>query len=195
MSFFVTGTTPGRGGDLGGIAGADAHCQNLAAAAGHGGKTWRAYLSTQGAVVQGAPWTPGSNARDRIGKGPWYNAKGVLIARDLNHLHNGNNINKDTALTERGTPVNDRTMRPNEHDILTGSRPDGTAWSPAVDMTCKNWTSSTEGSAMVGHHDIAGPTGENWAKSWNSSHPSAGCSQQQLAATGGAGRFYCFAVN
>ena len=195
MSFFVTSVGSGKGGDLGGLAGADAHCQRLAAAAGAGGKTWKAYLSTQGAVVQGAPWTPGTNARDRIGQGPWYNAKGVLVARNLEHLHNGNNINKDTALDERGRVVNGRSERPNEHDMLTGSRADGTAFSPASDMTCKNWTSSTDGSAMVGHHDVAGPTGENWAKSWNFSHPSAGCSQQALVSTGGAGRFYCFAAN
>jgi hypothetical protein len=195
MSFFVTSVGSGKGADLGGLAGADAHCQRLATAAGAGGKTWRAYLSTQGAVVQGGPWTAGANARDRIGKGPWFNAKGVLVARDVEHLHNGNNINKQTALDERGNLVNGRTERPNEHDILTGSRADGTTFSPAQDMTCKNWTSSTDGAAMVGHHDVAGPTGENWAKSWNFSHPTSGCGQQALASTGGSGRFYCFAAN
>lgn len=194
-SFFVTSVGSGRGGDLGGLAGADAHCQRLATAAGHGGKTWRAYLSSQGSVVQGGPWTPGTHARDRIGKGPWYNVKGALIARDINHLHDGNNINVNTALDERGNKVNGRGDRPNEHDMLTGSRADGTTFSPSTDMTCKNWTSSTDGSAMVGHHDVAGPTQENWAKSWNFSHPTAGCSQPQIVSTGGAGRFYCFAAN
>jgi len=195
MSFFVTSVGSGKGADLGGIAGADAHCQSLAAAAGHGGRTWRAYLSTQGAVVQGGPWRPGENARDRIGKGPWFNAKGQLIARDVTHLHNGNHISKETALDERGNPVRGRGDQPNEHDMLTGSRADGTTFSPATDMTCKNWTSSTDGSAMVGHHDVSGPTGENWAKSWNFSHPTNGCSQQGLVSTGGAGKFYCFAAN
>lgn len=192
-SFFVTSVGIGRGGDLGGLAGADAHCQRLAAAAGHGAKTWRAYLSTQ--PVRGTPWTPATHARERIGKGPWYNVKGVLIARDVNHLHNGNNINKATALDERGNGIKGNGDTPNEHDILTGSRVDGTAFGPHTDTTCKGWTSSGEGSAMVGHFDRSGPTAENWSTSWNSSHYSAGCSQQQLASTGGAGRFYCFAVN
>ena len=196
MSFFVTSVGSGRGADLGGLAGADAHCQRLATAAGHGGKTWRAYLSAQGTGGPGQPqWTPGTNARDRIGKGPWYNAKGVLIARDVNHLHDGNGITKETALTERGMPVPDRTQRPSEHDILTGSQLDGRNFSPIADMTCKNWTSSGEGTAMVGHFDRGGPTQENWASSWNSSHVSVGCSQEALARTGGSGRFYCFAAN
>lgn len=196
MSFFITSVGSGKGGDLGGLAGADAHCQRLAAAAGAGGKTWKAYLSTPPAPQPGgAPWTPGVNARDRIGKGPWYNAKGVLIARDVGHLHNGNNLNKETALDERGNVIKGRGDQPNEHDILTGSRADGTAFAPQQDTTCKAWTSSTDGSAIVGHHDRIGPTGENWAKSWNFSHQTAGCSPQALVSTGGAGRFYCFAAN
>ncbi|HSI52381.1 MAG: hypothetical protein ACAH21_16480 [Ramlibacter sp.] len=196
MGFFISSTGSGKGGDLGGLAGADALCQRLAASAGVGGKTWRAYLSV-------APTMPGANnpgvasinARDRIGAGPWYNAKGVLIASNLEHLHNGNNISKETALDERGNVVKGRGDTPNEHDILTGSRADGTAFAPQMDTTCKGWTSSGEGSAIVGHHDRNGPLPENWAKSWNFSHQSAGCSQQQLVATGGAGRLYCFAAN
>ena len=196
MGFFISSTGSGKGGDLGGLAGADALCQRLAASAGAGGKTWRAYLSV-------APTMPGANnpgvasinARDRIGAGPWYNAKGVLIASNLEHLHNGNNISKETALDERGNVVKGRGDTPNEHDILTGSRADGTAFAPQMDTTCKGWTSSGEGSAIVGHHDRNGPLPENWAKSWNFSHQSAGCSQQQLVATGGAGRLYCFAAN
>lgn len=200
MSFFVTGTPIGNGGNLGGLTGADAHCQKLAAAAGHGGKTWRAYLSTQAvAGASGQPWTPGTHARDRIGKGPWYNAKGMLVARDVNHLHNGNNLNKTTALDERGNPIKGRGDQPNEHDILTGSQPDGTAFAPGEDRTCGNWTSSGAGAAMVGHHDRMGLNDQPPAKSWNSSHPSrgegGGCSQAALRGTGGAGLFYCFAAN
>lgn len=195
MGFFITSAGSGQGANLGGLAGADAHCQRLAAAAGAGGRTWRAYLSTPPTVVQNAPWTPGVNARDRIGNGPWFNAKGVLIARDVTHLHNGNNLNKETALDERGNVIKGRGDTPNEHDILTGSRPDGTAFAPQTDTTCKGWTSSTDGSAIVGHHDRIGPTTENWAKSWNTSHQTNGCSQQALVSTGGAGRFYCFAAN
>jgi hypothetical protein len=135
------------------------------------------------------------NARDRIGQGPWHNAKGELIARDLGHLHNGNHINKQTALTEKGEVVKGRGDSPNEHDILTGSRADGTAFSPATDTTCKAWTSSTDGSAIVGHHDRSGLVDEPWAKSWNFSHPSVGCSQEALVRTGGSGRLYCFAAN
>jgi len=197
MSFFVSSTGSGKGADLGGLAGADALCQKLATAAGAGGKTWRAYLSAPGAFPsQASPQGVASvNARDRIGTGPWYNAKGELIARDVAHLHNGNNLSKDTALDEKGNVVRGRGDNPNEHDILTGSRADGTAFAPQTDTTCKAWTSSTEGSAIVGHHDRIGPLPENWAKSWNFSHQSAGCSQEALVRTGGSGRLYCFASN
>ena len=196
MSFFVSSTGSGKGADLGGLAGADALCQKLATSAGAGGKTWRAYLSAPGTFPSpGNAGTPSVNARDRIGTGPWFNAKGELIARDVAHLHNGNNLSKETALDERGKVVNGRGDNPNEHDILTGSRADGTAFSPASDTTCKAWTSSTDGSAIVGHHDRSGPLPENWAKSWNFSHQSAGCSQEALVRTGGSGRLYCFAAN
>jgi hypothetical protein len=196
MSFFVTSAGSGKGADLGGLAGADAHCQKLATAAGAGARTWRAYLSVPGAFPGGANpnGVPSVNARDRIGTGPWYNAKGELIARDLAHLHNGNAINKNTALDERGNVIKGRGDTPNEHDILTGSRADGTAFAPQTDTTCKAWTSSSDGSAIVGHHDRIGPLPENWATSWNFSHQSAGCSQEALVRTGGAGRFYCFAA-
>lgn len=197
MGFFVTSSGSGKGADLGGLAGADAHCQRLAAAAGAGAKTWRAYLSVSPTMPGGSnpAGVAGVNARDRIGAGPWYNAKGVMIARDVAHLHDGNNISKETALDERGNVIKGRGDTPNEHDMLTGSRADGTAFAPQTDTTCKAWTSSTDGSAIVGHHDRIGPLPENWAKSWNFSHQSAGCSQQQLVSTGGAGRFYCFASN
>jgi len=197
MGFFISSTGSGKGADLGGLAGADALCQKLAESAGAGGKTWRAYLSAPGAFPsQANPQGVASvNARDRIGQGPWYNAKGELIARDVAHLHNGNHINKMTALDEKGNVVKGRGDTPNEHDILTGSRADGTACSPQTDTTCKAWTSSTEGSAIVGHHDRIGPLPENWAKSWNFSHQSAGCSQEALVRTGGSGRLYCFAGN
>ena len=196
MSFFVSSTGSGKGADLGGLAGADALCQKLATAVGAGGKTWRAYLSAPGTFPSpGNAGTPSVNARDRIGTGPWFNAKGELIARDVAHLHNGNNLSKETALDERGKVVNGRGDNPNEHDILTGSRADGTAFAPQTDTTCKAWTSSGEGSAIVGHHDRIGPLPENWAKSWNFSHQSAGCSQEALIRTGGAGRLYCFAAN
>jgi hypothetical protein len=165
MSFFITSAGSGKGADLGGLAGADAHCQKLAAAsgaAGAGGKTWRAYLSVAPTfATQTTAAVPAINARDRIGAGPWFNAKGALIARDLGHLHNGNNISKDTALDEKGAVVKGRGDTPNEHDILTGSRADGTAFAPQQDTTCKAWTSSTEGSAIVGHHDRTGPLPEN----------------------------------
>lgn len=197
MGFFITSSGIGKGADLGGLAGADAHCQKLAVASGNAGaaaRTWRAYLSTPGAFAQGTnPAVPGVNARDRIGAGPWHNAKGELIARDLDQLHNGNLINKATALDEKGGVVKGRGDQPNEHDILTGSRADGTAFAPQTDTTCKAWTSSTEGSAIVGHHDRIGPLPDNWAKSWNFSHQSAGCSQEALVRTGGSGRLYCFA--
>lgn len=192
MSFFVTSAGSGNGGDLGGLNGADAICQKLAAAAGAGNKTWRAYLSTQGAGAV--------NAKDRIGKGPWVNAKGVTIAKDVADLHSANNnLNKQTALTEKGDVVNGRGDQPNQHDVLTGSQPDGTAFTGDADRTCKNWTSSTAGSAMVGHHDRMGLNTEPPALSWNSSHPSrgpdGGCSQADLRSTGGAGLLYCFAAN
>jgi hypothetical protein len=148
-----------------------------------------------GPVRPDTPGVPGVNARDRIGNGPWFNAKGKLIARDVAHLHNGNNISKENALDEKGNIIKGRGDTPNEHDILTGSRADGTAFAPQTDTTCKSWTSSTDGSAIVGHHDRIGPLPDNWAKSWNFSHQSAGCSQQALVATGGAGRLYCFATN
>ena len=192
MTFFITSAGPGRGADLGGIEGADRHCQSLASAAGAGNKTWRAYLSTQGQAIND---TKVAHARDRIGSGPWHNAKGVLIAGNVEELHSAaNKINKETGLDERGRPINDRTMKPNKHDILTGSRPDGTAYAAGYDYTCGNWTKSGEGSAMVGHHDRAGPVDHPWAVSWNSSHQSRGCSQENLRGTGGDGLFYCFAA-
>ena len=192
MTFFVTSSGPGKGADLGGIEGADRHCQTLAQAAGAGGKIWRAYLSTQGAGAV--------NARDRIGKGPWQNAKGVVIAKDVADLHSAaNNISKQTALDEKGELVNGRGDRPNRHDVLTGSQPDGTAFSGPDDRTCGNYTKSGAGSIMVGHHDRLGLNEEPPAKSWNSSHPSSGpeggCSQADLRTTGGAGLLYCFAAN
>jgi hypothetical protein len=196
MSFFVTSAGVGNGADLGGLTGADAHCQKLASAAGAGAKTWHAYLSVPGAFPSaGKPAVPSINARDRIGSGPWYNAKGVLIARDLEHLHSGNHIDKTTALDERGLPIKGRGDSPNEHDILTGSRADGTAFAPQTDTTCRNWTSNSDGSAVVGHHDRMGPLTENWSTSGNFSHQSAGCSQEALIKTGGAGLLYCFAAD
>ncbi len=188
MTFFVTSVGIGRGADLGGLAGADAHCQALASAAGAGGRTWRAYLSTQGAGAV--------NARDRIGTGPWQNALGVVIARNVAELHSpANGMTRQSNLDERGRPVKGRGETPNEHDILTGSQPDGTAFAAGEDRTCRNWTSSTDGSAMVGHHDREGLTDTEQARSWNASHPSRGCSQDNLRASGGAGLFYCFATN
>ena len=198
MSFFVSSAGSGKGADLGGLAGADALCQKLAGSsgAGAGAKTWRAYLSVPPTFATATtPPEPAVNARDRIGNGPWHNAKGALIARDVAHLHNGNNLGKETALDEKGNVVKGRGDTPNEHDILTGSRADGTAFAPQTDTTCKAWTSSTDGSAVVGHHDRTGPLPENWAKSWNFSHQSVGCSQEALVRTGGAGKFYCFAAN
>ncbi|NML17717.1 hypothetical protein [Azohydromonas caseinilytica] len=189
LSFFVTSTGLGRGADLGGLAGADRHCQTLADDVGAGGKTWRAYLSTS---AEGA--TPAVNARDRIGPGPWRNARGELIAENVAQLHQDNRLTKDTALTEKGDTVRGRGDSPNQHDILTGTQADGTAF-PASgnDMTCRNWTHSGEGAAMVGHHDRTGLDESAAAKSWNSSHPTRGCSQDALKATGGAGLLYCFA--
>ena len=191
MTFFVTSAGSGNGADLGGMEGADRHCQELAEAVGAGGHTWRAYLSTQAGGDQ-----PAVNARDRIGTGPWQNAEGVVIARDAKELHGTNNLTKETALTERGEVVNGRGDTPNMHDILTGSQPDGTAFDDAEDRTCSNWTSSGEGAAMVGHHDRQGLRDDDASRSWNSSHPSRdGCSQEALQGTGGAGLFYCFAEN
>jgi hypothetical protein len=192
MTFFVTSAGSGKGADLGGLEGADRICQSLAQAAGGGGKTWRAYLSTQG--------PNGVNARDRIGKGPWTNAKGVVIAKDVADLHGpSNNLNKQTALTEKGAVVNGRGDTPNMHDILTGSQPDGTRFPDTADMTCGNWTRSGAGAAMVGHADRTGLDDSAEAKSWNSSHPSrgpdGGCSQNDLKSTGGNGFLYCFAAN
>src|SRR5947199_1683834 len=193
-SFFVTSVGIGNGGNLGGLAGADNYCQTLAQAAGAGGKTWHAYLSTQEADGK-----PAVNARDRIGKGPWQNSKGVVIAKDVAELHGANNLTKQTALTEKGEVNNGRGDTPNRHDVLTGSQPDGTAFATADDRTCKNWTSSTQGSAIVGHADRIGLRDDDASKSWNSSHPSrgpdGGCSQNDLKSTGGDGLFYCFAAN
>jgi hypothetical protein len=189
MSFFVTSAGSGKGADLGGLSGADQICQKLAASVGAGGQTWRAYLSTSANGMAAAV-----NARDRIGRGPWQNAKGVVIAKDVETLHGANLINKDTALTEKGDRVKGRGDQPNLHDILTGSQADGRAFSGDKDMTCSNWTSSGTGAAMVGHHDRTGLDQSPPALSWNSSHPSRGCSQQALAATGGGGLLYCFAA-
>jgi hypothetical protein len=194
MTFFVTSAGPGKGGDLGGLAGADRHCQTLAQAAGAGGRTWRAYLSTQASSLTDPNFV---NARDRIGSGPWHNAKGVMVARNVDDLHSANNnIKKETALDEKGRPVNSRTETPNKHDMLTGSRTDGTAFAgpPFPDMTCGNWTKGTaDGSAMTGHFDRAGTIAAPWATSWNSAHPTLGCSQERVRPTGGDGLFYCFA--
>jgi hypothetical protein len=186
MSFFVTSEGLGKGADLGGLSGADAQCQKLAQGAGAGAKTWHAYLSTQGAGAV--------NARNRIGKGPWKNAKGVVVAKDVVELHGANHLTKETALTEKGTVVNGRGDTHNMHDILTGSQPDGSAFTDAEDHTCKNWTSGTEGTAMLGHSDRMGLRDDDASRSWNSSHPSRGCSQDNLKGTGGNGLFYCFAA-
>ena len=185
MSFFITSAGPGNGANLGGLAGADKHCQTLAAAAGAGNRTWRAYLSAAAAAGQ-----PAVNARDRIGKGPWMNAKGVVVAKDVAHLHSDMNaLSKENSLTEKGAMVNGRGDTPNQHDILTGSQADGTL--QTGEPPCGNWTSSEAGTAMVGHHDRQG--GGAAPTSWNASHASKGCSQQNLIATGGNGLFYCFA--
>jgi hypothetical protein len=196
ISFFVTSAGIGNGGNLGGLAGADNQCQTLAQAAGAGApKTWHAYLSTQAADGK-----PAVNARDRIGKGPWKNAKGVVIAKDVADLHSSaNGLTKQTALSEKGEVTNGRGDTPNRHDALTGSQPDGTAFAGNDDRTCKNWTSSTQGSAMLGHIDRIGLRDDDASKSWNSSHPSrgpdGGCSQADLKSTGGDGLLYCFAAN
>ena len=192
MTFFVTSAGPGKGADLGGLTGADSHCQRLASSAGAGAKTWHAYLSTQGAGAV--------NARDRIGKGPWMNAKGVVVATSVDDLHSANNkLSKENNLSDKGDMINGRGDTPNRHDILTGSTADGKAFPDDKDMTCKNYTSSTQGSVMLGHNDRRGLTEDAAAKSWNSSHPSrgseGGCSQADLRSTGGDGLMYCFAVN
>ena len=191
FTFFITSKGVGKGADLGGLAGADAHCQALAATANGGNRTWHAYLSTQPADGK-----PAVNARDRIGNGPWYNVKGEMIAQNVADLHGDNvrdrnQINKQFALNEKGEVVNGRGDMPNRHDILTGSQSDGRAYPAGEDRTCRNWTSSTDGSAMLGHHDRSG--GGN--TSWNQAHPSRGCSQENLISTGGDGLLYCFAIN
>jgi hypothetical protein len=195
LSFFVTSEGIGNGANLGGLAGADAQCQKLATAAGSVGKTWHAYLSTQAAEGK-----PAVNARDRIGAGPWYNFKGAIVAKDIASLHGdtldaarlGNNLSRTTVLTEKGESIKGAGDKPNQHDILTGSQLDGTAYADAADHTCKNYTSSEkEGSVQLGHFDRTG--GGN--TSWNSAHPSKGCSQDALISTGGAGLLYCFAIN
>jgi len=195
MTFFVTSVGSGKGADLGGLAGADKHCQSLAAAAGAGKRTWHAYLSTQA-----AGGSPAVNARDRIGKGPWQNAKGVVVANNVAELHGKNNLTKETSINEKGEGINGRGDTPNTHDMLTGSQPNGTAFAAGDDMTCSNWTRSDgPGAAMLGHHDRKGLKDDEASQSWNSSHPSrgpnGGCSQDALKGTGGAGLFYCFATN
>jgi hypothetical protein len=192
MTFFVSSAGPGKGADLGGLEGADRHCQTLAQAAGAGGKTWKAYLSTQGANAV--------NAKDRIGRGPWTNAKGAVVAKDVADLHGAsNNLSKQTSLSEKGEVINGRGDTPNRHDVLTGSQPDGTAFAGADDRTCGNYTKSGAGAVMVGHIDRTGLDDSAAAKSWNSSHPSrgpeGGCSQADLKSTGGDGLLYCFATN
>lgn len=189
MGFFVTSTGSGKGADLGGLGGADRICQSLAAAAGAGNRTWRAYLSA--APMGGQPQV---NARDRIGAGPWYNAKGTLIANNVDELHGANGLTKQSALTEKGDIVNGRGDTPNMHDILTGTGPDGRLATGDKNLTCNNWTSSGDGSAMVGHSDRIGLRDDDASKSWNASHPSRGCSQEALVGTGGNGFLYCFAA-
>jgi len=189
MGFFVTSAGSGKGADLGGLAGADQICQALAQAAGGGKRTWRAYLSANAASGQ-----PVVNARDRIGSGPWYNAKGVLIANNVDELHGANGLTKLSALTEKGEVVNGRGDTPNMHDILTGSQADGRLATGDKDLTCGNWTSSGDGSAMLGHSDRIGLRDDEPSRSWNASHPSRGCGQEALKSTGGNGYFYCFAA-
>jgi hypothetical protein len=189
MSFFVTSVGTGKGADLGGLAGADAHCQQLATAAGAGNKTWRAYLSTNTGAPGGTV-----NARDRIGNGPWQNAKGVVIATSVADLHSDNNkIGRATVMDEKGNPIKLRGDNPNQHDALTGSDLEGRAFPGNFNLTCNNWTSGTFGSAMLGHMDREGIADTVYQKSWVSSHMSRSCSQPDLVATGGAGLFYCFA--
>jgi len=195
MTFFVTGLGPGEGGDLGGIEGADRYCQELAQRAGAGDKTWHAYLSTQAAEGK-----PAVNARDRIGRGPWQNFRGEVVAQSVDDLHSDNNkLSMQTSLTERGSIIPGVGYAPNRHDVLTGAQTDGRAFPAGEDRTCQNWTSSTQGSAMVGHVDRKGLRDDAASHSWNSSHPSrgpdGGCSQADLRSTGGDGLFYCFAAN
>jgi len=197
MSFFVTSAGSGKGADLGGLDGADRHCQSLAKATGSRDRNWRAYLSTSPSGGY-----PAVNARDRIGRGPWQNAKGVVVASNVDQLHGTNNLTKETALNEKGEMVNGRTEKPNMHDMLTGSTPDGRAITASGDSTCGNWTASGAGAAMLGHHDRQGLRDDDASKSWNSSHLSRptkegapGCSQVALQGTGGNGLFYCFAIN
>ena len=190
MTFFITSQGSGQGANFGGLAGADAHCQKLASAVGAGQRTWRAYLSTSASDGAAA-----ANARERIGSGPWQNAKGVVIATDVAQLHGDNQLTKDTALDEHGAPIKGRGDTPNMHDILTGSQADGTAFAAGEDHTCNNCTSSGEGSAQVGHHDRMGLRDDAPSRSWNASHPSRGCSDEALKSTGGAGLLYCFAVD
>jgi hypothetical protein len=191
MSFFITSANPGKGADLGGLAGADQHCKALATAVGAGDRTWRAYLSTQ---ATGS--SPAVNARDRIGRGPWRNAKGEVVAANLDELHGTNKLGKQTSLTEKGEVVPCSGEPAIAHDILTGSTPDGRAPAGTTDATCRSWTSSTDGAAIVGHHDRNGTNPDPVANvSWNSSHPTRGCSPEGLKSTGSAGLLYCFAVN
>lgn len=187
MSFFLTSKNPGQGANLGGLMGADAYCQSLAKSVGAGNLTWRAYLSAKATDSAAAV-----NARDRIGNGPWYNAKGVMIAENVEQLHLKNQISKEVALTEKTEQISGRGDKVNLHDILTGSMADGTASAAEVDTTCSNWTSDGEGAALVGHHDRTGLDESEAAKSWNSSHASRGCSLENLKGTGGGGLFYCF---
>lgn len=196
MTFFVTSVGPGQGGNLGGLEGADKHCAALAKAAGAPDRNWRAYLSTQAPGLRDPNYV---NARDRIGAGPWQNVYGVVVAANVDELHSpASKLTKQTALTEKGAVVNGTVDKPNQHDILTGSRIDGTAFPgpPFPDMTCGNWTKGgADGAAMVGHHDRAGPMmSSSWATSWNSSHPTIGCNMEKFRATGGEGLFYCFAA-
>lgn len=189
MTFFITSAGPGDGANLGGLEGADAHCQALAEAVGAGDRTWHAYLSAQATDDSDAV-----SARDRIGTGPWFNSAGVQVASSVDNLHSDeNNMTKETVLTEAGNQVNGRGDDPNMHDILTGSQLDGTVFSGEEDTTCSNWTSSGDGSARVGHHDRTG--GGEHPSSWNSAHGSRGCSQENLQGTGGNGFFYCFAID
>ena len=191
MTFFVTSVGKGDGANLGGLEGADAHCQSLAKAAASGHTNWRAYLSTTAPGGEA-----GENARDRIGKGPWHNAKGVMIAKSVDDLHSdANNIDKETALNEKGEVVSGRGDDVNRHDILTGSDPAGRYSTAGGDTTCGNWTKNGEGSAIVGHHDRLGLKDTRHMKSWNSSHGTRGCSQEDLQGTGGAGLFYCFVAD
>lgn len=191
MTFFITSTGGPDGANFGGIEGADRHCQALATKAGAGGKTWRAYLSTQEADGK-----PAINARDRIGKGPWVNTKGVQVAASVDDLHSdGNKINTENGMAENGRMIPSRLFVVNQHDILTGSTADGRAHPPGKDMTCGNWTKNDEGSAFVGHHDRMGLRDDAPSKSWNASHPSRGCSLDKLKSSGGAGLLYCFAAN